>query len=152
MKRYLVAGLAAGIVYALLGPVFVHYALDAGLRDELVAVLGRVLGDAPRANAAAGATDWSQFALHVAVRLLFGLLTVALFTVLQRRRPRFGAARIAGAVFWLLGYVAWPAVLTASYGMSTTLLFVCIGYGLVETQLAAHVGALAWGRPATKAA
>ncbi len=56
------------------------------------------------------------------------------------------AARIAGACLWVIGYIVWPAVLTAKYGMSITLLFVCIGYGLVETQLAAHVGALLWGK------
>jgi hypothetical protein len=145
MKRYLVAALAAGILYALLGPVFVHFVLDESLEQELSRVLASVMGSAPEAVDAAGGTDWGQFALHVVLRLLFGFVTMALFVALARKRPRFRAARIAGAMFWLLAYVIGPIVLKVQAGMSTTLLFVCVGYGLVETQLAAHVGALAWG-------
>lgn len=150
MKRYLTAAIAAGIVYALMGPVFVHYVLDDSLRDELMAVFARVLDQAPKTNAAAGATDWTQFALHVVLRLLFGFVTMAVFAVLHRRRPRFRSARLAGAAFWVLGYLLWPLVLAVKFGMGTTLLFVCVGYGLVETQLAAFVGALAFGKPPAK--
>jgi hypothetical protein len=150
MKRYLVAALAAGILYALLGPVFVHFVLDESLREELTRVFAKVSGEAPQAADAAGGSNWGQFALHIVLRVLFGFLTMAVFVVLARKRPRFRAARIAGAAFWLLAYVAWPVFLAVRIGMSTTLLFVCMGYGLVETQLAAHVGALAWGRGAKK--
>ncbi|MGE3175438.1 MAG: hypothetical protein AB7O97_22630 [Planctomycetota bacterium] len=148
MTRYLRAGLAAGVVHALLAMAFVHFVLDETLRDELAAVLAEVTGKAqPAVDAvAASGTDWGQVALHLGIRLLFGFVTMALFAALQRKRMRFRAARLTGLVFWIVGYIAWPLFLAASYGLSVTLLFVSIGYGLVETQVAAHVGALAWGR------
>ncbi len=146
MQRYLVAALGAGIVHAMLAPVFVHYVLDASMREELINVLGQVMRSAPRSNAAAGANGWTQLLLHLAVRVVLGGVTAGVFAVLQRRRPRFRAARLAGVAIWGIGYVVWPLLLVVQYAMPITLLFVCIGYGLVETQLAAHVAALLWSR------
>ena len=63
---------------------------------------------------------------------------------------RLYCARVAGAVCWLLGYVLWPLVLYVAFSLPTLLLFVAIGYGLFETQLAAHVGAIGWGKQGKK--
>ncbi len=142
MKRYLIASLVAGAVYALLGPVFVHFVLTREMEQELTGVLQGVVG---------GEGGMGQGLLHVAVRLLFGFVTVALLALLGRRGGRFRAAFRAGLVFWALGYVLWPLYLAFGQGLSVLLLFVCIGYGFCETQLAAFAGALAWGRSASPA-
>lgn len=141
VKRFLLAALVAGAVFALLGPVFVHFVLTDDMEQELVAVLERVAGHEPGQGGGA-----LQGLLHVALRLLMGLLTVAVFVPLQRKRGRLRAARLAGFVVWLLAYVVWPIYLAAAHGMTLLLLFVAMGYGLIETQLAAHAGAIAWGR------
>ena len=151
MKRYLIASLAAGVVYALLGMVFAHFVLDEKLANELVSVFGRMKGDVPATPEVAAESDWGEFAMHIVLRLLFGFVTMAVFAALARKRPRLRAARIAGVSFWVVAYIAMPVLLMAKYGMSVTLLCVMIGYGLVETQVAANTGALLWGKPPPKA-
>ena len=51
---------------------------------------------------------------------------------------------------WFLIYVVVTSIVAAKYGMSVTLFCVSVGYGLIETQLAALAGALTWGKPAPK--
>ena len=156
MKRYLIAGLVAGIVYAVLGPVFLHHILDPALRAELLALFDKLAnGAAPAADAAAdgGHADagyWGELAEHIAARLLWGFVTMAAFAWFRRRRPRLLASCLAGAVAWFLIYVVVPSIMASKYGMSVTLFCVCVGYGLIETQLAALAGALTWGKPAPK--
>jgi len=53
-------------------------------------------------------------------------------------------------VGWFLIYVVVTSIVAAKYGMSVTLFCVSVGYGLIETQLAALAGALTWGKPAPK--
>ena len=155
MKRYLIAGLVAGIVYAVLGPVFVHHILAPELRNELLALLAKVGnsggGGGDAAPPATEPGDWLEVAPHIAVRLVWGFVTMAAFAWLQRRRPRFAAACIAGAVGWFLFYVVLPSVMAARHGMSVTLFCVCVGYGLIETQLASFAGMVTWGKPAPTA-
>lgn len=146
MKRYLSSAIAAGLTYALLGPIFVAFALDETLRAEFANVLADFLGST-RLLDETGESDWGVHALLMALGVLFGFLTMAVFALLVRRRGRFASARLTGLVVWLPAYVILPVVWLAMFGLSTALLFLSIGYGLVETQVATHVGALAWGGP-----
>jgi len=157
VKRYLIAGLVAGIVYAVLGPVFVNHILDPTLAGELNALIERLSNGsaAPAEHTAESAADagyWVVFVKHVGARLLWGFVTMAAFAWLRRRRARLLASCLAGAVAWFLFYVVVPSIMASKYGMSVTLFCVCVGYGLVETQLAALAGALTWGKPAPKGA
>ena len=150
MKRFFIAALGAGVVYALLFVVYLEIVLTEQLNTELSTLFAKLQSDAPAtpevAEVAAG-TDWTEIARHLLGQLVLGLLTTGVFAALARKRPRFRAARIAGASIWVLAFIVWPMFLLAKYGMSMALLCVTIGYGLVQTQVAAHVGALLWGKP-----
>lgn len=145
MKPFLRAGLVAGIVYAVLGLVFVHVVLSAERRQELERVFASAVGSGPDGGGV------GEVVLHLLLRVLFGFVTMAAFAVLHRKRPRARAAWTAGVAVWLVGYVAWPLYLLAVHGLSFVMLLVCIVYGLLETQVAAHSGSLAWPRRAAAA-
>ena len=145
MRRYLLASLVAGLVYAIAGPLFVHLVLPQETVDEFISTFRSIEG-------AAGTDSGELGVLHVvlalAIRLLFGFLTMAAFAWFGRGRPRFRAARLAG-LFALLGYVALLG-LQLTHGLSVHAALVAFGYCVLETQFAAHLGALVWRKAPPK--
>ncbi|GAB4164085.1 MAG: hypothetical protein Fur0037_29360 [Planctomycetota bacterium] len=150
MKRFLLGGLAIGLVLALCGPLVVRLVLPQDMEHELM----RALGEAWHRDLPAHGSPFTvgELAAAFAVRLAFGYLAAAALLVLSRKRSSFRAARICAFWLWLLGYLAIPLYLYVACGLKTTLLLMAIGYGLVETNAACLFGVLvlARGRKARK--
>ena len=131
-SRIITGGLLAGLVYCLGG--FTLGSLI--LVDELAEAAARF--DVPELGA-------GGFATHIALRLLFGFLTVWLYAAV---RPRLGAGpatgQVVAIVIWLLSY---PLVigLAAQIGyLPDAALWKVALWGLVETSVATHAGAFTY--------
>ena len=131
-RRILTGGLLAGLVYLLGGFTLAGLILP----DELAAAAARFGVSEP---------GLATFATNVALRLLFGFITVWLYAAL---RPRLGAgpgtAQLVALVVWLLSY---PVVLglAAQIGyLPAAVLWKVAGWGFVETSVAAQAGAFAY--------
>jgi hypothetical protein len=146
MRRYTLASLITGLVYIALGLSFVHFVLPADVEREFTAVMDRIAADRGLQDDGGGTA--MHVAIVIAMRLLFGFITMAMFGWFQRHRPRFRAARLAGVGMLVLELAL--LVLFSIEGLPLHAVFVALGYCLVETQVAAHAGMLAWGRPAPK--
>lgn len=130
--RIVTGGLLAGLIYCLGGFTLASLILA----DELA-----------RAAAGFGVPELGVggFASHIALRLLFGFLTVWLYAAI---RPRFGGspatAQLVALVVWLLSY---PLVLglAAQIGyLAADALWKVAVWGLVETSVAAQAGAFTY--------
>lgn len=146
MRNYVLAGLVAGLVYAIAGPAFVHFVLPQDVVDEFLRVFRAIEGTA---GTDSGELGVAHVAAALAIRLLFGFLTMAAFAWFRRGRPRFRAARHAGLLA-LLAYVALIG-LQLAHGLSLHAAFIAFGYCVVETQVAALAGALCWRTAPPKA-
>jgi hypothetical protein len=163
VKRYLLASLVAGLVYAALGCLFVHCLLPARMEYELWSAVaggddfglhGRYAQhvDDIHLHDTYFVAGWGLIGVHVGLRVALGCVSMALFAFWKRNSRRFRAASIAGFTVCLFAFVALPLRMHFATGMSSLLVCYCIAWGLLETQWATHLGALAWGRTAVGAA
>ena len=127
--RVILGGLAAGLVINISESVL-NLAVVADDTEEIVASLGVE----PASGAAIG--------ILVVVGFLIGIATVWLYAAI---RPRFGAgpraAMIAGVVVWALAHLWRMTDITLFLGFSMSFVMLVLVWTLVETLLAAYVGA-----------
>ena len=127
--RVILGGLAAGLVINISESVL-NLAVVADDTEELVASLG--------VEPASGAV----IGILVVEGFLIGIATVWLYAAI---RPRFGAgprvAMIAGAVVWALAHLWRMTDITLFLGLSTSFVMLVLVWTLVESLLAAYVGA-----------
>ncbi len=127
--RVILGGLAAGLVINISEAVL-NLMVVAGQTEEIVASLG--------VEPASGAT----IGILVVAAFLIGIATVWLYAAM---RPRFGAgpraAMIAGAVMWALAHLWRMTDITLFLGLSMSFVMLVLVWTLVESLLAAYVGA-----------
>ena len=127
--RVILGGLAAGLVINISESVL-NLAVVADDTEELVASLG--------VEPASGAV----IGILVVVGFLIGIATVWLYAAI---RPRFGAgprvAMISGGVVWALAHLWRMTDITLFLGLSTSFVMLVLVWTLVESLLAAYVGA-----------
>lgn len=127
--RVILGGLAAGLVINISEAVL-NLMVVAGQTEEIVASLG--------VEPASGAT----IGVLVVAGFLIGIATVWLYAAM---RPRFGAgprtAMIAGAVMWALAHLWRMTDITLFLGLSMSFVMLVLAWTLVESLLAAYVGA-----------
>ena len=127
--RVILGGLAAGLVINISEAVL-NLMVVAGQTEEIVASLG--------VEPASGAT----IGVLVVAGFLIGVATVWLYAAM---RPRFGAgprtAMIAGAVMWALAHLWRMTDITLFLGLSMSFVMLVLAWTLVESLLAAYVGA-----------
>ncbi len=127
--RVILGGLAAGLVINISESVL-NLAVVADDTEELVASLG--------VEPASGAV----IGILVVVGFLIGIATVWLYAAI---RPRFGAgprvAMIAGGAVWALAHLWRMTDITLFLGLSTSFVMLVLVWTLVESLLAAYVGA-----------
>ena len=127
--RVILGGLAAGLVINISESVL-NLAVVADDTEELVASLG--------VEPASGAV----IGILVVVGFLIGIAIVWLYAAI---RPRFGAgpraAMIAGGVVWALAHLWRMTDITLFLGLSTSFVMLVLVWTLVESLLAAYVGA-----------
>jgi hypothetical protein len=171
VKRFLLSSLAAGLAYTALGGLFVYCLLPTGMQTELwLALAGGsdLFGPSgvPRRYAQYVESDdihlhvhatylvvgWPLLARQAGLHIGFGLLTMTFFAFLQRNGPRLGAARIAALVIWLLAFVGLSLRMHFATSLRWMVAGLVMAWGLIETQIAAHLGAFVWGRTASEAA
>jgi hypothetical protein len=127
--RVILGGLAAGLVINISEAVL-NLMVVAGQTEEIVASLG--------VEPASGAT----IGILVVAAFLIGIATVWLYAAM---RPRFGAgpraAMIAGAAMWALAHLWRMTDITLFLGLSMSFVMLVLVWTLVESLLAAYVGA-----------
>lgn len=127
--RVILGGLAAGLVINISESVL-NLAVVADETEEIVASLG--------VEPASGAV----IGMLVVVGFLIGIATVWLYAAI---RPRFGAgpraAMIAGAVVWALAHLWRMTDITLFLGLPMSFMMLVLVWTLVESLLAAYVGA-----------
>ena len=127
--RVIFGGLAAGLVINISEAV-----LNLAVVAEDVEEMVTTLGVEPASGAAIG--------ILVVVGFLIGIATVWLYAAI---RPRFGAgpraAMIAGGVVWALAHLWRMTDITLFLGLSMSFVMLVLVWTLVESLLAAYVGA-----------
>ena len=127
--RVILGGLAAGLVINISESVL-NLAVVADDTEEIVASLG--------VEPASGAV----IGILVVAGFLIGIATVWLYAAM---RPRLGAgpqaAMIAGGVVWALAHLWRMTDITLFLGLPTSFVMLVLVWTLVETLLAAYLGA-----------
>jgi hypothetical protein len=141
--RYLRAAVVAGLVFCVLGPLFVHLVLPVEVYAEFERVLVEIEG--ARGQAPAAATDWTHVAMVLAMRMAFGFVAMGLFAWLRRNQARWAAARRAGVVVFAATCVPLLAWFHFGHALAAPATASALCYGMIETMLAVQAGAWAWG-------
>lgn len=141
--RYLRSSLLAGLVFCVFAPAVVHFLVPDEIVREFAKVFERIEGGEPRS--ADAPTNWLHVAMVLALRLGFGFLTMGLYAYWRSGEPRLRAAYKAGVAVFVLTCVPLLAWFHFGHGLPAPMAMLGFSIGMVETMLAAMVGAWAAG-------
>ena len=129
LRRVLLGGLVAGLVYVGGGLLLAHWVLRVGMNPRLI---GAVPVD----------PTVLSFLQNVGMRLVLGVITIYLYAAL---RPRFGpgprTAIRSGMLVWVASYAVFTLGLNPLGVYPRRVLIAFAAWGLVEASLAAVAGA-----------